>query len=361
MNSISWTEAIQASVSSCFPCFSSAPNEEAQQERRSRGRRPPQLQSLLTEPSSENEAETMSMHSAIGSQRKRKKKKGKGKGKGTITFFGFDLFGKRAGVGGIHLPDEDDALLRRPASSSDSYSGTYDSDAAQLDTAAIESFAGGDLIAAAEAERREAEEEERLAKEERRRKRREKKEMKKVALALAAGDAEAGFEGFQGSGDAYKAIPTSLLRLGASSPTNSNSSTASFRRQQQQQQPLQAPIEDEADLDGMLYARAPRNNVGQERSSSVGHSSSNSGSRVSHSSNPIPYPTSPALPPAPKKKKKKSATSHSSGSTHSPSVGSTRSPSSLGSPVSNGFPFVPSNLRKPQLDPEFEGVSFDDV
>ena len=71
-----------------------------------------------------------------------------------------------------------------------------DSDAAPLDSAAINRFTTQDLAAQVLAQQ----EAERLAKEERRRKIRERKELKRLAALAVGNDGEGDFEGFEGSG-----------------------------------------------------------------------------------------------------------------------------------------------------------------
>ena len=133
--------------------------------------------------------ETLSLHSDICDSHRRYKPKYKG----VISFLGFNLFGKRPP---IHLPDdeEEDVFLRphRSLRTSHSSSSSYalDSDAAPLDSAAINRFTAQDFAAQVLAQQ----EAERLAKQERRRKRRERKELKRLA-ALAVGN-DGDFEGF---------------------------------------------------------------------------------------------------------------------------------------------------------------------
>jgi hypothetical protein len=323
MDSPSWMDAIRASVSSCVPCFgpgddsSSSSYDYAQGQGRSN--RPPQsLESLLADASgssTDNDGETLSLHSNIGDAAARRKRRRRGKGKGKsrgITLWGFDLFGRRGG--GVQLDDEDDLLSRnvvRPprnrttstASSSSTddransvnVGGSYlfsaaDADASPLDTAAISSFTPSELEsrtrAAQEAEA------ERLAKEERKRKRREKKELKRLAARLAASDGmedEGEFEGFQGSGGgsgSYRAIPSPLLRprsgdgsvVGSGNGSFSNGSNSergsvpTLRGQTGLQALNDADDEDGADLDAAIYARSSRS--GKYGSASGGGSDS---------------------------------------------------------------------------------------
>ena len=151
--------------------------------------------------------------------------------------------------------------LRTSHSSSSSYA--LDSDAAPLDSAAINRFTAPDFAAQVLAQQ----EAERLAKEERRQMRRERKELKRLA-ALAVGN-DGDFEGFQGSGGRptpYKATPSPLLR------------SAHDARDDDE--------EEEADLDGITYARSSKSANGGSHSGGR----SNSDSRTSSSGPPQALP-----------------------------------------------------------------------
>ena len=339
MNSISWFEALQASLYSCFPCFTSITTSSNSDDPNS-DRAPQYLRALLSNDSNHNGSstsldETLSLHSDIGESRTRYKPKSKR----TISFFGFNLFGKRPPP--IHLPDDDEEdvfllphrSLRTPHSSSSSY--TFDSDAAPLDSAAITRFTAQDLAAQVLAQQ----EAERLAKEERRRKRRERKELKQLAAFVVGNDGEGDFEGFQGSGarpTPYKAIPSPLLRSAHDARDDD---------------------EEEADLDGITYARSSNSVNGGSHSGGR----SNSDSRTS-SSGPLPVRAGETAYLVPKSRSR--STKHSSSSkTHSSasvaSVGSTQSPTSIGSPVVADP--LPLRAKPNDVDPRFEGVDFDNL
>ncbi|KAI0366068.1 hypothetical protein BV20DRAFT_972260 [Pilatotrama ljubarskyi] len=248
----SWTDSLQAALSSCMPCLKSSdtPSDTEDENPRARpGRglngalahvvipppraRPDELEGLLADAS--DDAETLSLHSNIGSDRRRT---GKGRGKGKkkrwadgapkhIRVFGYDLFGRPPA---IQLPEsdhEDEGAdgggRRRPRTIS---TDTLDSDAAPLDAAAIQ-----ELSAARHAEALAREEEERRAKEERRRRRREKRELKRAAMARALelqanGNEE--FEGFQGSGPTYGLTEPFSPSLGSGSGSMSVSDSQDF-------------------------------------------------------------------------------------------------------------------------------------
>ncbi|KAI0777801.1 hypothetical protein BD413DRAFT_610099 [Trametes elegans] len=224
----SWSDTFQAALSSCLPCLKSADGpSDAEDNQTPRPRpghtlsgalthgiipppraRPDELEGLLADAS--DDAETLSLHSNPGRNRRRrgakdrrkKTKRAAGAPK-HIRVFGFDLFGRAPA---IQLPPSDDegegpnadGESRRPRTIS---TDTLDSDAAPLDADAIQA-----LSAARHAEAVAREEEERRRKEERRRVRRERRELKRAAMAHALalqhanGDEE--FEGFQGSGPA---------------------------------------------------------------------------------------------------------------------------------------------------------------
>ncbi|OBZ78178.1 hypothetical protein A0H81_02712 [Grifola frondosa] len=151
--------------------------------------RPDELEGLLAD-TSDADAETLSLHSNLGDDRRRRKRRRPHK---IIRFFGFDLFGRPP----IHLPESDDEGGRSRTISS----STLDSDASPLDASVIEQLSAARAAAAAAAE-----EEALRVKEDRRRQRRERKELKRAALAMSLNmQATQGeqFEGFQGSGSAH--------------------------------------------------------------------------------------------------------------------------------------------------------------
>jgi hypothetical protein len=186
MESFSWSDSLRALAAPCLSCLRTTPKSERND-----------LEDLLVDSSSTTtDAETLSLHSNPGSPRRKRTRFTR-----SIRLFGWNLFGRPP----IHLPDDDDdddddnneaggrrRPRRRPPPATISTT-TLDSDAAPLDTAAIESHAT-----------KRAEEE--AARAERRARRRERKERKRAAEIARAlehasvldGDAE--FEGFPGSG-----------------------------------------------------------------------------------------------------------------------------------------------------------------
>ena len=313
----SWSDSLQAALSSCLPCLKSsdapsdAEDENPSHQRSARHQglngalahvvipppraRPDELEGLLADAS--DDAETLSLHSNIGSDRRRggkhKKKRPRRSAPKHIRVFGFDLFGRSPA---IQLPESDDehgdgpegrdGTRPRPRTIS---TDTLDSDAAPLDPSAIEQ-----LSAARHAEALAREEEERKAKEERRRKRREKRELKRAAMARALelqanGNEE--FEGFQvrvvlaifsctahanmlhcgsqGSGPLYDGpLQPFSPSLGSGSGSQSVSDSQEFGpfAQGQLSQPFdadaalaaEAEADDGADFGGESYTRRPR-------------------------------------------------------------------------------------------------------
>ncbi|KAI0327640.1 hypothetical protein GY45DRAFT_1327417 [Cubamyces sp. BRFM 1775] len=291
----SWSDSLQAALSSCLPCLKSsdapsdAEDESPSHQRSSRHQglngalahvvipppraRPDELEGLLADAS--DDAETLSLHSNIGSDRRRggkhKKKRPQRSAPKHIRVFGYDLFGRPPA---IQLPESDDergdgregggGTRPRPRTIS---TDTLDSDAAPLDPSAIEQ-----LSAARHAEALAREEEERKAKEERRRKRREKRELKRAAMARALelqtnGNEE--FEGFQGSGPVYGGpLQPFSPSLGSGSGSQSVSDSQDFGpfAQGQLSQPFdadaalaaEAEADDGADFGGESYTRRPR-------------------------------------------------------------------------------------------------------
>lgn len=331
----SWSDSIHAAFSSCLPCFyhaeldgldSNQPNPHDPTANRIRRARPDELEGLLGDfQDTDTEAEVLSLHSNPGDRRRTVGKKPRK----SITFFGFNLFGRRPPP--IHLPDDNDEVdellgrrRRRPiaadARATHSSTSTFDSDAAPLDSAALDRLTPAQIESQALATAAE----ERRLKGERRQRRQERKEMKRMAMALAAGDADGEFEGFQGSGDGggYPHIPPQML-YGAEAEEEG---FGPFRGAP----PPAPPPEDEdpADLDGSLYTR-------KTYSPGTSNAGSDSRSRTTTSMSQSPSQVPPDLQqPRPKKSKKKSKSDSNSNSTSK----STTSSPSLASPVSSSFP-----------------------
>ncbi|KAI0646690.1 hypothetical protein C8Q79DRAFT_685347 [Trametes meyenii] len=301
----SWEDSLQAalaSCSSCLPCLKAdAPSDIEDENPRARRphalngafahgiippprARPDELEGLLADAS--DDAETLSLHSNIGSDRRLAKTKGKGKKKRHrdgapkhIRVFGYDLFGRPPA---IQLPESDNedesSSSRRPRTIS---TDTLDSDAAPLDAAVIE-----ELSAARHAEALAREAEERAAKEERRRKRREKKELKRAAMARALEQQVNGnedFEGFQGSGPAFGLSEPFSPSLGSGSGSMSVSDSQDFGPFAQGQlahhfdpdvaiaaQDAAEAEADGADFGGESYTSRPRKSKSKPRSGGSG-------------------------------------------------------------------------------------------
>ncbi|KAI0318372.1 hypothetical protein OF83DRAFT_1082945 [Amylostereum chailletii] len=310
----------------------------------------------------------------------------------TIRLFGYDLFGKPP----IHLPededeDEDEGREDRPArgrrhDANTLSSSTLDSDAAPLDTSAIQSRL------ALEQAQREHEARERA---ERKARRRARKEMKRAALALAAQGGEGAFEGFQGSGGAplntttHGGLPSPFLRSDSSSVSHTDTHASSTAASRDAQAYDDDPDADAADFDAQMYTR--RAHVGSGSQDGSG-SRSRTTTSVSNSQSPTPAtynhhylsqspiqarshshshsqpPLSPtalsqlsptALAP-PRRKKSKSKSSKSSSSKKSSSSATSQSQSLL-SPVASQFPDAePAVAREDaEVGVEFEGFPHD--
>lgn len=340
--------------------------------------RPNELEGLLADSGdTDTEAETMSLHSNFGAAERRRRKR---RGVKTITIFGWNLFGRPP----IHLPDdEEDALLtsrrtlaqNKPGALS---SSTLDSDAAPLDTAAIEHM----QITSAQLDERAAavEAESKRLKEERRQLRRERRELQKMAQALTLAAAE-GSTGVEEGSEGHRHT-TSLLQDHPPSPppppTHSGISNglggivAFFKGNPSDTE----PDSDEADLGGHIYARratSMHSNGSDSRSrTSASMSNPDQSTQYNHhyQSSPVPLPhsahsdlTSNADEPPRKAKSSKSKSSKSHSSNRS--LSSTSQSPSLPSPIHTSFlpspavvlPHSPLSLSAPLQ--EFEGYPAD--
>ncbi|KAH9848988.1 hypothetical protein C2E23DRAFT_738097 [Lenzites betulinus] len=405
----SWSDSFQAAFSSCLPCLKhpDAPSdsEDGNGEQHPRRAliahgiipppraRPDELEGLLADAS--DDADALSLHSNIGSDRRRGRGKGKSKSKKWrngapkhIRVFGYDLFGRPPA---IQLPESDDEAepLRVGDGSGDGTrprtisTDTLDSDAAPLDVAAIEG-----LSAARHAEALERDAEERRAKAERRRLRREKRELKRAAIARALEQQTNGgedFEGFQGSGPAYDLGGPLSPSLGSGSGSMSVSDSQDFGpfAQGQLAHPFDADaaLAAEADADGdgadfgaESYTRRPRparSGTSDTRSSSTGtgsqtypHPHPHPQAQYNHhflaqqqQQQPIPRsplapiaPGADSAPPSPaaasasgggKKPRRKSTRPKAQSISVSVSGSSASQTASLVSPVASEPPFVP--------------------
>ncbi|KAI0824936.1 hypothetical protein BC628DRAFT_1321592 [Trametes gibbosa] len=326
----SWSDSFQAAFSSCLPCIKH-PDAPSDSEDYGNGNgehprraliahgiipppraRPDELEGLLADAS--DDAETLSLHSNIGNDRRRGKGKGKSKSKKWrngapkhIRVFGYDLFGRPPA---IHLPETDDEA-EPPRGGEDTRTrtistDTLDSDAAPLDVAAIEG-----LSAARHAEALEREAEERRAKAERRRRRRERRELKRAAMTRALEQQTNGgeeFEGFQGSGPAYDLGGPLSPSLGSGSGSMSVSDSQDFGpfAQGQFAQPfdtdaaLAAEAEaegDGADFGAESYTRRPRRStLTGGRSGTSDTRSSSTGTGSNSQTYPHPHPSASVAP-----------------------------------------------------------------
>ena len=343
MESFSWSDSLRALAAPCLSCLRTSKSERND------------LEDLLVDSSSTTDAETLSLHSNPGSPRRKRARFSR-----SITLFGWNLFGRPP----IHLPDDDydddDDDNNEPSGSRRHHRSrpppatisttTLDSDAAQLDTAAIESHAT-----------RRAEEE--AARAERRARRRERKERKRAAeLARALEhaavlDGEAEFEGFPGSGGGGTRRPAAPL---SEEYRDDIVDDGDFDED-----------DEEGDFGAGAYARRSRGGSDSGRGSdsrsrtSTSLSSGQQGQPYNHhyiSQQPLPSAAAP--PPAQRSKKAKkssrssaSKTSSSSRRSHSRSSPSASQSPSLASPVATQFlEAVPAPARAAQ---QFEGFPND--
>jgi hypothetical protein len=344
MESFSWSDSLRALAAPCLSCLRTTPKSERND-----------LEDLLVDSSSTTDAETLSLHSNPGSPRRKRTRFTR-----SIRLFGWNLFGRPP----IHLPDDDDddddnnneaggrrRPRRRPPPATISTT-TLDSDAAPLDTAAIESHAT-----------KRAEEE--AARAERRARRRERKERKRAAEIARAlehasvldGDAE--FEGFPGSGGRR--------------PAPASQASSEYRDDEHDDD--DDDDEEEGDFGAGVYARRSRGGSDSGRGSdsrSRTSTSLSSGPQQQQQAQPYnhhyisqqPSAAAPPLSPAQRGKKDKSSrsstskTSSSSRRSHSRSSPSASQSPSLASPVATQFlDAVPAPPRATQQ--QFEGFPND--
>ncbi|KAH7919592.1 hypothetical protein BV22DRAFT_1040742 [Leucogyrophana mollusca] len=266
MDNFSYADSLRAAFASCLPCFnrSSSPgaNEVASSDQRPRRGHSDELEGLLQDTGdADTEAETLSLHSNIGSGVRRTRKRPAF----SVTLFGLHLFGRPP----IYLPDDDDeADTRRRRQPGTASSSTLDSDAAPVDASTIARLSSPELGAREQLRQ----EEERRRKIERRARRRERRERERSSalLHLTGGSLAEGdeFEGFQGSG--------APLSLSAGVPEYGQFVRGSVDHYEAGDVGSGSGDADDADLGGELYAR--------KRASVVGSASgSDSRSRTSAS------------------------------------------------------------------------------
>ncbi|KAH9171550.1 hypothetical protein EDB89DRAFT_2070655 [Lactarius sanguifluus] len=350
MESFSWSDSLRALAAPCLSCLRASKTERND------------LEDLLADSASgtttDRDAETLSLHSNPGAPRRKRTRFTK-----SIRLFGWNLFGRPP----IRLPDddEDDEEGQEQGQGSGSRrrsrrvppptlsSSTLDSDAAPLDSAAIESHAT-----------KRAEEE--AARAERRARRRERKERKSAALAQALEhaavlDGNAEFEGFPGSGGRRPPLPASPF---------ARSSEGDYQDDDDDD-------EEEGDFGAGAYARRTRGGSDSGRGSDSRSRTSTSlssgpqqqqGPSYNHhyiSQQPSAHPAvpPPAVPSLHTQRSKKGKSSRSSASkTSSSSRRSRSSPSasqspSLASPVATQF--LDAAAPAPRTAQEFEGFPSD--
>lgn len=347
MDNFSWSDGVRAVFGSCLPCLNGRSTDSQFNDdgsHRVRRARADELEGLLADVDTDTEADTMSLHSNLGSgdaNARRKKKRGPKK---HVRLWGWDLFGRPP----VQLPESDDEgensirrQRRRPGTIS---SSTLDSDASPLDPSTIErlssptphpNFSRGLTDAQLSAE----EEAQRLI-EERRERKRERREIKRAAKALALGMDEQEFEGFQGSGSNAPSYPQQRMPFVPSHPEEEFGGFVDVDE-------ADAEADEELDFGAESYTRrAPgggsngsdsrsRTTTSEQQSGVAYNHHYLSATQIPSSPTAVPLPSSPSplsdQPPRQKKKK-------SSGSKKSKSSSSTSQSLSLPSPVQNAFP-----------------------
>lgn len=397
MDSFSWSDSIRATLGTCLPCIKPAndASDDDEPQRRRRGalgagaiRQPAstareELERLLDQPvSSDEDVETMSLHSNVGRRRAKRSSKNKRVVK-TVRLFGVDLFGRRDVASTSANDDEEQEERRaarrnrRPRAISTS---TLDSDAAPLADEQITDFTTRanqrwapthtDEELAVE-ERRERE---RIEKEMRREERKERKALKKLAQQGAFAGEDEEFEGFPGSGAGVVVTPRRGSSSIASPAPDAGAAdefgpfVAGSQASTHQRTASEDREEEEADFDAAAYTKKSRAGGDGSQSGSGSHSRSRSRTSASLSADgsttrpkpgrsPQPSPLGQEFngPSSPKPtsvtpRKKKEKKDHTRAKP---------SKSSLGS--STATPSLPSPKSSPALDVKIHSQDFDGV
>ncbi|KAH7908910.1 hypothetical protein BJ138DRAFT_302779 [Hygrophoropsis aurantiaca] len=352
MDSFSYTDSIRAAFSSCLPCFAAKSTLNTTEPQRPRRTNPhsPELEGLLQDAGdTDTEAETLSLHSNIGSSSRRARKRPAF----SVTLFGIHLFGRPP----IYLSDDEDGdgdgsgAGRRHRQHGTTSSSTLDSDAAPLDASTIARLSSPEPNVQ-EALRRE--EEERQRKAERRARRRERRERERQSATMMHFPAEGDdFEGFQGSG--------APLSLSAAVPEYGQFVRGSVGGYDVGGAGSGSGDADDADLGGELYTRKRPSGVGSasgsDSRSRTSTSMSNGDQSVQYNHHVISQTQAHAssytrneMPALPKKKKgKPSKRSHMSSSTTSQSTTPyTPTDSAVASPAVAAFP-IPHEAAPPNI------------
>lgn len=361
MDSFSWADSIRATIGTCLPCV--APNADSDDERgqdRVRGQASArdELERLLDEPISDEDAETVSLHSNVG-RRAGKARKKKTAPRKSVRVFGIDLFGRRP-----VLPNEEDdenhnEHARRPSGRPRAIStSNLDADAAPVDEAMLDFTARAqkrwapspteDEIAAEQAlERQRAEKELRKAQ------RRERKELKRLAEAGAFTDAGAEeFEGFPGSGGVSGDGPDEFGPfVGVPSSTSGHN-------------PLSSDDKEDEDVDFGASAYTKKRRVGDgegSRSGSGSHSRSRSRTSASMSaegSRPRTRPASGSTSSRMDKSQTPTRPTHKAAQTSGSSAANRSKTSATSSSATQSLP-SPTLLPASEVkinNPEFDGT-----
>ena len=264
MATFSWSDTFKIAFQSCLPCLrpsaSDTSSDAAVNDSNTTASRSDELQGLLADVSdtTDNEADSMSLHSNPGHRKKSRRLKNthqqprKNNNKKIMSLFGYHLFGRHRPSIQLGDDSEDALYVRRrrgipvtPHNNNNNTtysnsSSTFDSvaDAAPLDTEAI------DALSAAVIEAADVEAQRLWVKEERRERRRRQQQ--------AVGDET---KGIQGSGDESQK-PSGFIPIKNGSESGSSSGSGSkLERTTLQREGAGGGGEDVVDLDGEIYAR----------------------------------------------------------------------------------------------------------
>ncbi|KZT33888.1 hypothetical protein SISSUDRAFT_1132263 [Sistotremastrum suecicum HHB10207 ss-3] len=340
MDSISWYDAVRASVGSCLPYI---PLINPRPQPTPTLARNDELEGLLAE-STDGEDDAMSLHSNIGRGERERRRKKKKRG---IQLFGFYLFGRPDLEEEQREQEEERERLRRRTSRILS-AATLDADASVVEDASIADISAR-WTAPLTDEDLAREEEEQRQREERRFARRQRRELKR---ALQSGESE-NFEGFPGSGQyptaqAPMTVPSPHSPLSSSQPPDEEYGPFEAAMDQHVYEPQD--IED-ADFGGETYSRKARRADRTDGSQSQSVTSSNNVTQPRPHLVPLPPSSAGELEAPPRRKKKSKSSSASNKSSHSATSQST----SLQSPTATSPPAIHINVDTPA----FEGFPID--
>ncbi|KAF7307800.1 hypothetical protein MKEN_01140100 [Mycena kentingensis (nom. inval.)] len=347
MEAPSWSDTLRATLAtscSCLPCLrhTDPPSDHEyddpltpQGSYAARRARADELEGLLADAHNDDgdaaaDADAISLHSHLGPRGRRRVPP---KTPRHISLWGYSLFGKGKDTAGVKLPDGDSDPLHRSTRRRNTgpSSSTTDLLAAAASEPVPEQLTEEDV--------------------ERRARRKARKEMKRMAKAVAAQQSNLHDPNMPLSG--HPRIPAPFLHI--STPSISNLP--------------HLEDDDEADLDGLSYARRPTASGlsasgSQTHSRSSGRSSGSGSNRPYIPASPIPYSSTaaaPGGPPIPKTHKSSSRSKKSTSDRRSTRSKSSATSSTLASPSAATFP-TPSPLGREdfgayaKVQPEFDGT-----